>query len=78
MEAISGSTTTLTCPLQGASFHWYKLVNSVWFTPQKGAKYGNVNTAYLIISNVDPSDAGSYLCTVGSQQRDIYVTVIGK
>ena len=78
MEAISGSTTTLACPLQGSSFQWQKVVNYVRFTLEQGAKYGNVNTGYLIIYNVDPSDAGIYFCTVGSQQRSIQVTVIGK
>ena len=78
MEAISGSTTTLTCPLQGSSFQWQKLVNSTWSTPQQGDKYGNVNNISLIIYNVDLSDAGNYLCTVGSQQISMQVTVIGK
>ena len=78
MEAISGSTTTLTCPLEVSSFHWQRLVNYIRITLEQGAKYGNVNTGYLIIYNVDPRDAGSYICTVGSQQRYIQVTVIGK
>ena len=78
MEAISGSNTTLTCPLQGSSFQWQKLVNNVWSTLQQGAKYGNVNTSSLIIYNVDPGDDGSYLCTVGSQLRSMQVTVIGR
>ena len=78
MEAISGSTTTLTCPLQGSSFQWQKLVYSDWSTLQQGAKYGNVNTKSLIIFNVDPRDDGSYSCAVGSQQRSMQVTVIGK
>lgn len=78
MEAISGSTTTLTCPLQGSSFQWQKVVNYIWITFEQGAKYGDVNTGYLIIYNVDPRDAGSYFCTVGSQQRSMQVTVIGK
>jgi hypothetical protein len=78
VEAISGSNTTLTCPLQGSSFQWQKLVNNVWSTLQQGAKYGNVNTSSLIIYNVDPGDDGSYLCTVGSQLRFMQVTVIGR
>jgi hypothetical protein len=36
VEAISGSNTTLTCPLQGSSFQWQKLVNSTWSTLQQG------------------------------------------
>ena len=78
MEAISGITTTLTCPLQGLSFQWERLVNSSWSILQQGDKYGNVNTASLVIYNVDPGDDGSYLCKKGSQQSYIQVNVIGK
>ena len=78
MEAISGSNTTLTCSLHGSSFQWQTLVNTAWSTLQQGAKYGNVNIASLIIYSVDPRDAGSYRCTVGSEQRYMQVTVIGK
>ena len=78
MEAISGSTTTLTCSLQGSSFLWEKFVNSTWSTLQQGAKYGNVNTSSLIIYDVDPVDEGQYLCRGGSQPSYMYVTVIGK
>jgi hypothetical protein len=78
VEAISGSNTTLTCPLQGSSFQWQKWVNTVWSTLQQGTKYGNVNTKSLIIYNVDPRDDGSYSCAVGSQKRSIQFTVIGK
>ena len=78
MEAISGSTTTLTCSLQGSSFQWERLVNNVWSTLQQGDKYGNVNTKFLIIYKVDPRDDGNYSCAVGSQQISIQVTVIGK
>jgi hypothetical protein len=78
VEAISGSTTTLTCSLDGSSFQWEKLVNNVWSTLQQGAKYGNVNTKSLMIHNVDPRDDGSFSCGVGSQKRTIQFTVIGK
>ena len=67
MIAIEGSTTTLTCPLESSSFQWKKLVNSHWSILQQGAKYGNVNTGYLAIYNVDPHDGGTYLCTTGIQ-----------
>ena len=77
MEAISGGTITLTCPLQGSSFQWQRLTSG-WSTLQQGAKYGNVNTSSLIIYNVDPGDEGQYLCRVGSQLSYIQVTVIGK
>ena len=78
VEAISGSNTTLTCPLQASSFQWQKLDNYTSFTLQEGDKYGNVNTTSLVIYNVDPGDDGSYLCSNGSQQSYIQVTVIGK
>ena len=78
MEAISGSNTTLTSPLQGSSFQWQRLVNNVWSTLQQGAKYGNVNTSSLIIYNVDPGDEGQYLCRGGSQLSYVHVTVIGR
>ena len=78
MEAIFGSNTTLACPLSGSSFQWEKLVKVDLITLQQGAKYGNVTTASLIIYNVDLRDEGTYLCTVGSQQVQIKVTVIGK
>jgi hypothetical protein len=29
---------------------------------EQGAKYGNVNTGYLAIINVDPHDGGTYSC----------------
>jgi hypothetical protein len=78
VEAISGSTTTLTCPLEGSSFQWQKWVNPNWSTLQQGTKYGNVHTSSLSIYNVDPRDDGSYSCAVGPQQISIQVTVIGK
>jgi hypothetical protein len=77
VEAISGDTTTLTCPLQGSYFQWERLTSG-WSTLQQGTKYGNVNTASLIIYKVDPRDDGSYSCAVGSQRISIQVTVIGK
>jgi hypothetical protein len=77
VEAISGGTTTLTCPLQGSSFQWQRLTYS-WSPLQQGAKYGNVNTSSLIIYNVDPGDEGQYLCRGGSQLSYMEVTVIGK
>jgi hypothetical protein len=78
VEAISGSDTTITCPLTGSSFQWERLVNGNRPTLQQGDKYGNVNTASLIIYNVDPSDGGHYVCKADAQERYIIVTVIGK
>jgi len=76
--AIAGTTTTLTCILQGTSYIWQKQVNSGWFTPQKGSKYDNVNTALLTIYNVESNDGGYYRCNVGSQQQYMYLNVKGK
>ena len=78
MEAISGSDTTITCPLTGSSFQWQMLVNGNRPTLQQGAKYGNVNTASLIIYNVDPSDGGHYICKADGVPSVVIVTVIGK
>ena len=74
MIAIEGGTTTLTCPIQGSSFTWLKSTNSGWSILQQGAKYGNVNTGYLAIYNVDPHDGGTYLCKTGTQQ--LYMTIV--
>ena len=77
MIAIEGSTTTLTCPLQGSSFQWQKLNHSYWFILEQGAKYGNVNTGYLAIYNVDPHDGGRYLCTTGIQRLQMNIVFRG-
>ena len=77
MIVIEGNTTTLTCPIQGSSFTWYKLINSRWSMLQQSAKYGNVNTGYLAIYNVDPHDGGIYLCTTGSQQLQMNIVFRG-
>jgi hypothetical protein len=71
---IEGNTTTLTCPIQSSSFTWYKRINYRWSKLQQGAKYGNVNTGYLAIYNVDPHDGGRYLCTTDIQQ--LYMTIV--
>jgi hypothetical protein len=66
--AIEGSTATLTCPLQGSSFTWFKLTTSDASMLHQGAKYWVFNTGYLAIYNVDPHDGGTYLCRTGLQQ----------
>jgi hypothetical protein len=71
---IEGNTTTLTYPIQGSSFKWYKLIKSGYSKLQQSAKYGNVNTGYLAIYNVDPHDGGRYLCTTDIQQ--LYMTIV--
>jgi len=75
--AIEGSTTTLTCPLQGSSFQWQKWTNYDFTTLQQSAKYGNVNTGYLAIYNVDPHDGGAYLCKTGIQQLEMKIIFRG-
>ena len=77
MIAIEGGTTTLTCSLQGSSFQWYKLTNSSWSLLQQSAKYGNVNTGYLAIYNVDQHDGGRYVCTTGSQHLHMNIVFRG-
>ena len=78
MIAIEGGTTTLTCPLQGPSFQWHKLIHIYWSKLEQGAKYGNVNTGYLDIYNVDPHDGGTYLCITGMQQLYMKIVFRGK
>ena len=75
MIVIEGSTTTLTCPLQGSSFQWQKLNHSYWFILEQGAKYGNVNTGYLTINNVDPHDGGTYVCKADGIQQ-LLMTIV--
>lgn len=77
MIAIEGSTTVLTCPLQGWFFKWKKWTNSDWSILQQGAKYRNVTAAYLVIYNVDPHDGGTYLCTTGRQKIKMKVVFRG-
>ena len=77
MIAIEGGTTTLTCPLQGSYFTWLKSNNSGWSIPKQGAKYGNVNTRYLAIYDVDPHDGGSYECRTGSQRLPMNIVFRG-
>ena len=77
MIVIEGSTTTLTCPIQGSSFTWLKSTNSGWSIPQQGAKYGNVNTRYLAIYDVDPHDGGFYICRTGNQRLQMHIVFRG-
>ena len=77
MIAIEGGTTTLTCPIQSSSFTWQKSTNSGWSVPQQGAKYGNVNTRYLAIYDVDPHDGGTYACRTGNQELQMNIVFRG-
>ena len=77
MIALEGSKTTLTCPLQGSYFTWYKWSHSYWSMLEQSAKYGNVNTGYLAIYNFDPHDGGTYICRTGSQQLQMNIVFRG-
>jgi hypothetical protein len=50
------------------------LIKSGYSKLQQSTKYGNVNTGYLAIYNVDPHDGGRYLCTTDIQQ--LYMTIV--
>ena len=50
----------------------------VWSSKlEDGSKYGNTNTNYLTIFNIDVNDAGTYRCLVGTQRQQIGPTVTG-
>jgi hypothetical protein len=53
------------------------LIKSGYSKLQQSAKYGNVNTGYLAIYNVDPHDGGTYLCTTDIQQLYMYIVYRG-
>jgi hypothetical protein len=44
---------------------------------QDSSEYGNANTTYLTIFNIDVNDTGTYRCTAGSQQLHISLIVTG-
>ena len=57
---------------------WQKLLTNYWSNKlQDSSKYGNTNTKYLTIFNIDVNDTGPYRCTAGSQQLYIGLTVTG-
>ena len=54
-----------------------QLINSAWSMLQQSAKYGNVNTGYLTIYNVDSHDGGTYLCTTGVPELEMNIVFRG-
>ena len=58
-------------------FQWDKWTNTRWSILHQGANYGNVNTVYLAIYDVDPHDGGAYLCRTGNQQLQMKVVFRG-
>jgi hypothetical protein len=53
-------------------------LNTYWSNAfQEDSKYGNVNTAFLTIHDIDTYDAGTFRCTAGSQQMQINLIVTG-
>ena len=53
-------------------------MDSSWSSQiQGGAKYGNVNSGYMTIYNVQINDGGRYRCGVNSNQEQIDVIVKG-
>ena len=78
MVATVGSTITLECTLSGSLTLWQKWMTSYWSVQlQDSSKYGNANTVYLTIFNIDVNDIGTYRCTAGSQQLLISLIVTG-
>ena len=78
MVATVGSTITLECTFSGSVTVWQKWIASYWSNKlQDSSKYGNTNTKFLTIFNIDVNDAGTYRCTAGSQQLRISLSVTG-
>ena len=80
MIATVGSDITLECTLSGSLRIWQKLITGFWSSKlQDSSKYGNTNTKFLTIFNIDVNDAGTYRCTAGPQllQSQIALTVTG-
>ena len=80
MVATVGSDITLECKLSGSLKLWQKWLIEHWSNKlEDSSKYGNTNTKSLTIFNIDVNDAGTYLCTTGSQrqQSEISFTVTG-
>ena len=78
MATTVGSSIILECTLSGSLYQWQKKLNTYWSNAfQEESKYGNVNTAFLTIYDIDIYDAGTYRCTAGPQQMQINLIVIG-
>ena len=71
--AIWGSNTILTCTSQSSDFYWEKRTDQGWSSHiQAGVKYGNVNSEYMTIYNVQIDDGGRYRC-LDVEQIDVTV-----
>ena len=78
MVATVGSTITLECTLTGSLTRWQKNMTWAWSSKlEDDSKYGNTNTKYLTILNIDVNDAGTYRCLSGSQRQQIGLIVTG-
>ena len=76
--AIWGSNTTLTCTLRGWYYYWQKRTDPGWSSHiQAGPKYGNVNSGYMTVYNVQANDGGRYRCVVNSTVEHVDVIVRG-
>jgi hypothetical protein len=76
--AIWGSNTTLTCTLPGPNYYWEKRTDPGWSSHiQAGPKYGNVNSGYMTIYNVQIDDGGRYRCGDYYNREQIDVSVRG-
>ena len=80
MVATVGSNITLDCTFVGSSTLWQRMLTDHWSSKfNDSSKYGNTNTTFLTIFNIDVNDAGTYRCTAGPQrlQSQIALTVTG-
>ena len=78
MATTVGSSIILECTLSGSFYQWQMKLNTYWSNAfQEDSKYGNVNTAFLTIRDIDTYDAGTYRCTAGSQQMQMHLIVTG-
>ena len=78
MATTVGSSIILECTLSGSFYQWQMKLNTYWSNAfQEDSKYGNVNTAFLTIHDIDTYDAGTFRCTAGSQQMQINLIVTG-
>ena len=62
----------------GSFTEWEWQLTGNWSSKfNDSSKYGNTNTTFLTIFNIDVNDAGTYRCKNGSNQRKIVLTVTG-
>ena len=64
--------------MQGWYYYWQKRTDPGWSSHiQAGPKYGNVNSGYMTIYNVQTNDGGRYRCVVNSTVEHVDVSVRG-